>query len=94
MIIAFIAGLAIVIVDRVFPKLRPYTPSPAAMGIAMMIPAYTSFAMFIGSLIAWVLEKRAGKWNDMFTIPIASGFIAGESITGVVLAAMMAFGIL
>ncbi|MBU1937061.1 OPT/YSL family transporter, partial [bacterium] len=64
MIIAFIAGLAIVIVDRVYPKLRPYTPSPAAMGIAMMIPAYTSFAMFVGSLIAFVLEKRAGKWND------------------------------
>ena len=94
MIIAFLAGLAIVIVDRAFPKLRPYTPSPAALGIAMMIPAYTSFAMFIGSLIAWVLEKYAGKWNDMFTIPIASGFIAGESITGVVLAAMMAFGVL
>ncbi len=89
-IVAFIAGVIIVIVDRVFPKAKPYTPSPAALGIAMTIPAYTSFAMFLGSLIAWILEKKAAKWNDMYTIPIASGCIAGESIMGVVLAALEA----
>jgi OPT family oligopeptide transporter len=89
-VVAFIAGVVIVVIDRVFPKARPYTPSPAALGIALTIPAYTSFAMFLGALIAWILEKKAGKWNDMYTIPIASGCIAGESIMGVVLAAMEA----
>lgn len=92
--IAFFAGLVIVIVDKVFPKLRPYTPSPAAVGIAMMIPAYTSFSMFVGALLAFILEKRAVNWNAMYTIPVASGFIAGESIMGVALAALVAFGVL
>jgi uncharacterized oligopeptide transporter (OPT) family protein len=78
----------------VFPKLKPYTPSPAALGIAFTIPAYTSFAMFVGAVIAWILEKKAGKWNDMYTIPIASGCIAGESIMGVFLAGLMAAGVL
>jgi len=91
--IAFAAGVIIVVVDRIFPKLRPYTPSPAAVGIAMMIPAYTSFSMFLGALIAFVLEKRVPKWNEMYTIPIASGCIAGESIMGVVLAALLTFGV-
>jgi uncharacterized oligopeptide transporter (OPT) family protein len=90
--VAFLAGTIIVLVDQFFPKLKPYTPSPAALGIAMTIPAYTSFAMFLGSLIAWILEKKAPKWNDMYTIAIASGGIAGESIAGVVLAAIDAFG--
>jgi uncharacterized oligopeptide transporter (OPT) family protein len=91
--VAFVLGVLIVIVDRVFPKVRPYTPSPAALGIALTIPAYTSFAMFLGALIVWGLEKRASKWNDMYTIPIASGCIAGESIMGVIIAGLMAAGI-
>jgi uncharacterized oligopeptide transporter (OPT) family protein len=94
MIIAFVVGVAIVIIDKVFPKAKPYTPSPAALGIALTIPAFTSFAMFLGALIVWVLEKKAAKWNDMFTIPIASGCIAGESIMGVILAVLTAIGIL
>jgi OPT family oligopeptide transporter len=91
--VAFVLGVLIVIVDRVFPKVRPYTPSPAALGIALTIPAYTSFAMFLGALIAWALAKWAAKWNDMYTIPIASGCIAGESIMGVIIAGLMAAGI-
>jgi len=94
MIIAFIFGTIIVVVDRVFPKLKPYTPSPAALGIAFTIPAYTSFAMFLGAVIVWILEKKAAKWNDMYTVPIASGCIAGESIMGVLLAGLMAAGVL
>jgi uncharacterized oligopeptide transporter (OPT) family protein len=94
MAIAFVLGVAIVIIDRVFPKMRPYTPSPAALGIALTIPAYTSFSMFVGAAICWVLEKKAPKWNDMYTIPIASGWIAGESIMGVVIAGLIAAGIM
>lgn len=94
MVIAFVVGVAIVIIDRVFPKARAYTPSPAALGIALTIPAYTSFAMFLGAFIVWILERKAPKWNDTYTIPIASGCIAGESIMGVILAALMAFGVM
>jgi OPT family oligopeptide transporter len=92
-IIAFIAGVIIVIVDRVFPKARPYTPSPAALGIALTIPASTSFAMFLGAFIVWILERKAPQWNSTYTIPIASGCIAGESIMGVVLALLLACGL-
>jgi uncharacterized oligopeptide transporter (OPT) family protein len=94
MIVAFVIGVAIVIIDRVFPKARPYTPSPAALGIALTIPAYTSFSMFLGAFIVWILERKAPKWNNTYTIPIASGCIAGESIMGVILAALMAFGVM
>ncbi|MFN8176819.1 MAG: OPT/YSL family transporter [bacterium] len=91
--IAFVIGVAIVILDKVFPKIKPYTPSPAALGIALTIPAYTSFSMFLGALVFFILEKRAPKWNDTYTIAIASGCIAGESIMGVVLAGLTAAGV-
>jgi uncharacterized oligopeptide transporter (OPT) family protein len=92
--VAFVLGTIIVIVDNVYPKAKPYTPSPAALGIAMTIPASTSFAMFLGALIVWILERAAPKINSMYTIPVASGCIAGESIMGVVLAALLAAGIM
>ncbi|RQV97195.1 OPT family oligopeptide transporter [bacterium] len=94
MAIAFVFSVLVVIADRVFPKIRPYTPSPTALGIAMTIPAYTSFAMFLGAFIVWIMEKKAAKTNDMYTIPVASGCIAGESIMGVALAAAIAFNIM
>lgn len=91
-IVAFIVGVLIVIVDRVFPQARPYTPSPAALGIALTIPASTSFAMFLGAFIVFMLERKAPNWHAAYTIPIASGCIAGESIMGVVLAVLLAIG--
>jgi uncharacterized oligopeptide transporter (OPT) family protein len=92
--VAFVLGTIIVIIDNVYPKAKPYTPSPAALGIALTIPASTSFAMFLGAFIVWILEKKVPKWNAMYTIAIASGCIAGESIMGVVLAALLAAGII
>jgi uncharacterized oligopeptide transporter (OPT) family protein len=87
-IVAFAAGVIIVIVDRLFPKIKPYTPSPAALGMSMTMQGYTAFAIFLGAMIAWILEKKAAKWSEMYTIPIASGCIAGESIMAVILAAL------
>jgi OPT family oligopeptide transporter len=91
--VAVIAGIIIVVIERIFPKSRPFMPSPTALGIAMTIPASTSFSMFLGALIAWILEKKAPKWSEAYIIPIASGCIAGESSAGVgILALNMAMG--
>ena len=86
MAVAFVLGTIIVVIDNLFPKLKPYTPSPTALGIALTMPGSQGLAMFLGALIAWVLEKRFTKWHEMYTIPIASGCIAGESIMGVIIA--------
>jgi uncharacterized oligopeptide transporter (OPT) family protein len=50
--------------------------------------------MFLGAFIVWILERKAPKWNSTYTIPIASGCIAGESIMGVILAVLMALGLM
>ena len=92
--VAFALGVVIVVIDSLYPGARPYTPSPAALGIALTIPAYTSFSMFLGSAIVFLLERRAGKWNETYTIPVASGCIGGESIMGVILAVLIAAGML
>jgi uncharacterized oligopeptide transporter (OPT) family protein len=91
---AFAAGVVIVVVDRLFPKIKPYTPSPAAVGMSMTMQGYTAFAIFLGAAIAWILEKKVPKWHEMYTIPIASGCIAGESIMMVIFKTLTAFGVM
>jgi uncharacterized oligopeptide transporter (OPT) family protein len=92
--VAFVLGTIIVVIDNLFPKVKPYTPSPTALGIALTMPGSQGLAMFLGALIAWILEKRCTKWHEMYTIPVASGCIAGESIMGVVIAVLIALGIM
>lgn len=94
LIIASAFGALILILERIFPKIRPYTPSGTALGIALMIPAFNSLSMFLGALIVWILEKSAKQTNEIYSIPVASGLIAGESLTGVAIAALMAAGFL
>ncbi len=92
--VAFVVGVVIVVVDNLFPHLKPYTPSPTALGIALTTPAYQGLGMFLGALIVWILERKAAKTNEMYTIPVASGCIAGESIMGVILALLVAMGVM
>ncbi|MCB1741911.1 MAG: OPT/YSL family transporter [Gammaproteobacteria bacterium] len=60
-----------------------WLPNPAAVGLAMVIPASISMTMFIGSLIAWSLQRCCPSLAQRFVIAAASGLIAGESLTGV-----------
>ena len=84
-------GIVITLCERFWPKSRKFLPSPTAMGIAFVIPAWNSVSMFIGAFIAWVLEKRTPAFGDTYTVSVASGLIAGESLMGIAVAMMIAF---
>jgi OPT family oligopeptide transporter len=89
-----LAGILITLSERLWPKSRKFLPSATAMGIAFVIPAYNSVSMFIGAFVAWVLEKRAPSFGDKYTVPVASGLIAGESLMGIAVAMLIAFGMM
>lgn len=87
MVIGGLAGIVLAVLEKVLPKaVRVWMPSPAAMGLAFVIPAYNSFSMFLGAFAAWILSKWIPNWTARFLIVFASGIIAGESLTGVGLA--------
>jgi putative OPT family oligopeptide transporter len=73
------------------------TPSPMIIAVGMYLPYPTTFAIFVGGMIAWILEKQLQKrsatdqeaTNAKNTgLLLASGFVAGESLTAIVLAFM------
>ena len=94
LVIASIFAVIVVLVDKFFPKAKKYTPSCAAIGIALTIPGWNSIAMFAGALAAEIFMHVNKDADDLFRIPIASGFIAGESLAGVAVAALMAMGVI
>lgn len=82
--IAGAAGIALAVAEKTLPKKwARWTPSPAAMGLAAVIPAWNSISMFFGAVVALLVTKYAETWSERFLIVLASGLIAGESLTGV-----------
>jgi uncharacterized oligopeptide transporter (OPT) family protein len=79
-------GILITLLEKAYPKHRHMIPSPTGLGLAFVIPGWNSVSIFIGAFVAWALERKRPKTAEAYTIPVASGFIAGESIMGVLIA--------
>ena len=90
-------GILLTLLEEFGPrKWRPWLPSTTSLGIAGVIPAFNTFAMFAGALLAWLFARARPKAAETYTVPLSSGLIAGESLMGVaiilVLEIMKAFG--
>jgi OPT family oligopeptide transporter len=90
-----LVGILIPTLERLLPsKARRFIPSAMGLGLAFVIPFWNTLSMFVGALIAWVLSKSARSLAESYTIPVASGLIAGESLMGVIIALLAASGIM
>jgi len=88
-------GTALALVERFAPKkLKPFVPSASGLGIAMVVPGRNGLAMFLGGLLAEIARRRWPKQADTHVVPVASGFIAGESLMGVLTTVLKAAGVL
>ncbi len=86
------AGAVLAAVERLAPKgISRWVPSPSAIGLAFIIPAYISVMMFIGGVASVVLKRVAKTWTERFLIVAAAGLVAGESLTGIAFAVKKIF---
>ena len=92
-IVGALVGLALAVIERVAPRSwRAWTPSPAGVGIAMVMPGSNAIAMFTGASIAALVRRNRADFASRSLVPIASGMVAGESLTGISLALLRALG--
>jgi uncharacterized oligopeptide transporter (OPT) family protein len=95
LLIGGIAGIVLALIEELVPKdKRKYTLSSAAVGIAWVIPAYNSFSMFLGAMLAWIYLRVNRPQAERYTLAVASGIIAGESLIAVFVRALEAAGVL
>ncbi len=86
MIIAAVLGVVIALAEEFLPRhYAMWLPSATGMGIAGVVRADQSIAMFLGALIAWVWMKAHRASGERFIVSGSSGLIAGESLMGVTL---------
>ena len=83
-VVGAILGIILTLLEEFAPqKWRRWIPSTTGLGIAGVIPAFNSIAMFVGALVAWLLARSAPKTGETYTVTVSSGLIAGESLMGV-----------
>jgi uncharacterized oligopeptide transporter (OPT) family protein len=71
-----------------------YVPSPAAIGLAMLIPASYSVTALAGALTLLGVRKLRPGVDQSLALTAAAGGIAGESVMGVIVAALTWAGVL
>ncbi len=76
------------------------SPSPMLIAIGMYLPLHTTFAIFVGGLIRFTIDKMVARRKiggevkqgvENTGILIASGLIAGEALMAIILAALVFF---
>jgi len=89
---AVIAGVVLSLLKKV-ESIKDYLPSGLAVGIAFIVPAYYSIAMFVGSLVLVYWRNKHADHCKAYAFSVASGLVAGEGLMGIVTAALTLLGI-
>jgi uncharacterized oligopeptide transporter (OPT) family protein len=71
---------------------KSFVPSPTGIGIGMLIPFNAVATMFLGAIADWVWGKASPASHERYSIPIASGCIAGEALVAVIIPLLVTVG--
>jgi uncharacterized oligopeptide transporter (OPT) family protein len=83
-------GIILTVLELLLPRFKKFIPSPTGLGLAFTINGFNSISMFLGALLALTFAKWKPKAAEHYTVPVASGIIAGESLMGVAIAMLSA----
>ena len=82
-VVGGLVGIVLTLLPKMFPTRRRLIPSPAGVGLAWTFHWYYGLLFFIGGALGWWVERKRPAWSAEYTFPVASGWIAGESLMGV-----------
>src|SRR5258708_17488188 len=84
--IALVLGIVLTLLEA-NPRFGRFIPSPTAMGLGMLIPGFAVIPMVIGGVTQELWKRFSPKTEDVYDTPLASGFITGEALVRLALAA-------
>ncbi len=91
MIVGLAIGGALAATEKLFPRASRFLPSPTGFGLGFIMPFNLPISMFLGAAIAWAWTRRHRISAELYLVAVSSGIVAGESIMGVVVAALNNF---
>ncbi|MDP9064338.1 MAG: oligopeptide transporter, OPT family [Pseudomonadota bacterium] len=89
-------GAAAIVLDSLIRRLSAIHLPPLAVGLGIYLPTATTLMIVVGALVGWAFDRRAARTADpagtrQAGVLMASGMIVGESLIGVLLAALVVF---
>ncbi len=83
LLIGCLIGVAMPIIEKTLVPAdkRKYFPSAMGLGLSWMVPFANSLAFTIGAIIAAVWGRVNKNSCEKFNVPLASGLVAGESLS-------------
>jgi OPT family oligopeptide transporter len=94
LVIGAVLGILLTLLETWLPRFKKFIPSPVGLGLAFTINGFNSVSMFLGALLALAFTKWKPDTSRLYTVPVASGIIAGESLMGVAIAMLSALHVL
>jgi uncharacterized oligopeptide transporter (OPT) family protein len=85
-VIGAVVGVALPLAGWLFPKAQPYIPSAMGLGLSWIMVFENSLSFAIGAVLVAVWTRLNKKQAESFYVPVASGFIAGESLIAAIIA--------
>jgi putative OPT family oligopeptide transporter len=93
-VIGMAGGVALILLDAVLRGLSLGSLPVLAVGIGLYLPPTVGVTLALGAILAWLIDRRLGARPYAETarrrgVLLASGFIVGESLVGVAMAAVI-----
>ncbi|MEI6175869.1 MAG: OPT family oligopeptide transporter [Verrucomicrobiota bacterium] len=83
-------GIVLPIIEAKKPSLSRFLPSAMGLGLGFVVDFSNSLGFAIGAVIAWMWVKRSAGHAGAYSIPLASGLVAGESLFAAIIAILCA----
>ena len=87
-------GVGAVLAVGARTRIGRFVPSPAAMGMALLVPGSYAVSIFVGAVVVTIVRRVRPELAESAVMTVAAGGMAGESIAGVIVAAATALGAL
>ncbi len=90
-------GAASIVLDEILRRTTKFVRlPPLAIGLGIYLPTSTTLMVVVGAVVGWWFNRRADhakkpEATKQLGVLLASGLIVGESLLGVVFAAVVAF---
>jgi len=87
-------GVTLALAERFVPKrFGRFIPSAPGLGIALVVPGANAVSMFLGAALGAIVRAYDKRLADRSVVSVSSGFIAGESLMGVAVKALIVAGV-
>lgn len=89
-------GAGVIVLDAILRGKTSASLPPLAVGLGIYLPTSTTLMVVVGAVVGWAFERNAERSPHPDTakqlgVLLASGMIVGESLIGVLLAAIVVF---